>query len=93
MFNTDIFKEIDPNFTHDAPCHPEIYEKFIKAYTTPGQTILEGFIGSGNVVIGLELGRKVIGYDIDPESIEFCRKRFDMTLSKIYQKESIAMAA
>lgn len=93
VFEPKIFKEIDPKFKHDAPCPPEIYEPFILAYTKPGDTILESFIGSGNVVIALELGRKVIGYDIDPESIEFCRKRFDMTLSKIYAEEPIAMAA
>lgn len=93
VFDPQIFKEIDPKFKHDAPCPPEIYEPFILAYSKPGDTILESFIGSGNVVIALELGRKVIGYDIDPESIEFCRKRFDMALSKIYAEESIAMAA
>jgi site-specific DNA-methyltransferase (adenine-specific) len=77
VHNPSEFKEVDDQFQHDAPCPIEIYRKFLMAYSKPGQTILDGFVGSGSVGIGLTLGRNIIGFDVDPESIEFCQKRFE----------------
>lgn len=71
------FKDVDDQFEHDAPCPVEIYKKFISAYSKPGDTIIDSFIGSGTCGIGLTMGRNVIGYDVDPKSIEFSQKRFD----------------
>jgi DNA modification methylase len=58
----------------------DIYQDFIAAYSNVGDVIIDNFIGSGTVGIGLTMGRKVIGYDIDPESIAFCEKRFNKYL-------------
>ncbi len=82
VFNPSVFKEIDPDFKHDAPCPTELYEILIEAYSKPGDTILDGFVGSGTVGIGLQMGRKVIGYDVDPISIDFARKRFEWFLQQ-----------
>ena len=82
VYNPKELQSIDPDFTHDAPCPPEIYEIFIEAYSRPGDTILDGFVGSGTAGVALRMGRKVIGYDIDPLSIEFSRKRFDWFLEQ-----------
>jgi DNA modification methylase len=38
----------------------------------------------------LKLGRNVIGYDIDPASIDFCQKRFKAILGEDVETLSIA---
>ncbi|MDB9881999.1 DNA methyltransferase [Bacteroidia bacterium] len=80
--NPRDLKEIDPTFQHDAPCRVDIYKDFIAAYSNIEDTIIDNFVGSGTIGIGLTMGRKVIGYDIDPESIAFCEKRFNKYLGE-----------
>lgn len=80
--NPRDLKKIDPTFQHDAPCRMDIYQDFIAAYSNPGDLIIDNFVGSGTIAIGLTMGRKVIGYDIDPESIAFCEKRFNKYLNE-----------
>jgi DNA modification methylase len=82
VYNTKELYEIDPEFTHDAPCPPELYKIFIEAYSQAGDTILDSFVGAGTIGVGLRMGRKVIGYDVDPLSIEFSKKRFEWFLNK-----------
>jgi DNA modification methylase len=44
-------------------------------------TVLDPFIGSGTTaLVAAELGRNVIGIDINPEYIELARKRIPTTL-------------
>jgi site-specific DNA-methyltransferase (adenine-specific)/modification methylase len=81
---------VDSEFTHDAPAPEQIYEKFVKAYSLPGDTVLDNFVGSGTVGVALKLGRNVIGYDIDPVNIEFSKKRFEKFLGKSIESYSIA---
>lgn len=82
VHSSKVFKEIDPEFTHDAPAPEEVYKIFIEAYSKPGDTILDSFVGSGTVGVALTMGRKVIGYDVDPLSIEFSQKRFEWYLKQ-----------
>ena len=82
VYNPSELKAIDPEFNHDAPCQSKIYETFIKAYSKPGDLIVDGFVGTGTVSIGLTLGSNVIGYDVDPKSIEFSHKKFEECLKK-----------
>lgn len=91
VFNKKEHNVIDQEFTHDAPAPEQIYETFIKAYSKPGDTVVDNFVGSGTVGVGLKLGRNVIGYDIDPASIEFCQKRFKAILGE--DVETITIAA
>jgi len=90
VFNKIEHKVIDKEFTHDAPAPEQIYETFIKAYSLPGDTVVDNFVGSGTVGVGLKLGRNVIGYDIDPASIDFCQKRFKVILGEDVETLSIA---
>jgi|LauGreDrversion4_2_1035121.scaffolds.fasta_scaffold100993_1 DNA modification methylase len=87
VFNNKELKSVDENFQHDAPCPTSIYTDFIKAYSRPNDLIVDGFVGSGTVSIGLTLGRNVIGFDLDPKSIEFCQKRFEESLQKREQEK------
>ena len=91
VFNKKEHSIIDSEFSHDAPAPEQIYNKFIRAYSLPGETILDNFIGSGTVGVALKLGRNVTGYDVDPVSIEFARKRFEKILGE--SVETISMAA
>ncbi|MEY4987633.1 MAG: hypothetical protein RL567_1412 [Bacteroidota bacterium] len=94
VFNNKELKSVDENFQHDAPCPTSIYTDFIKAYSQPNDLIVDGFVGSGTVSIGLTLGRNVIGFDVDPKSIEFCQKRFEESLQKREQEKiEISIAA
>jgi DNA modification methylase len=92
VFNKKEHSIIDSEFSHDAPAPEQIYETFfIKAYSRPGEIVLDNFVGSGTVGVALKLGRNVIGYDVDPVSIEFARKRFEKILGE--SVETISMAA
>ncbi len=90
VFNKKEHSAIDVEFQHDAPAPEQIYETFIKAYSMPGDTVVDNFVGGGSVGVALKLGRNVIGYDIDPVNIDFCRKRFDEILGEDVQNLSIA---
>jgi DNA modification methylase len=81
-YQNSELKVVDNDFTHDAPCPEEIYEYFIKAYSKKGDTICDGFVGSGTIGVGLSMGRNVIGFDVDPVSIKFVKKRFDKVLEE-----------
>jgi len=76
------YKKYDPLFKHPAPAPVSIYEAFIKSYSLPGDTILDNFVGSGTIGEGLAIGRNVIGYDLSPANIEFCRQRFEAILNE-----------
>lgn len=80
-FNRREFGGVDSGFTHDAPAPMEIYDKFILAYSNPNDIILDMFSGSGQgLVSAIRNGRNAIGYDVDPVSIEFSKKRLDIEL-------------
>lgn len=89
-FNPSVLKNIDPDFTHDAPCREEIYETFIKAYSNPGDLILDQFVGACTLSVGLKLGRNIIGYDVDPVSIEFSKKRCEYVLNELFEEGRLA---
>lgn len=80
-YNQSEREAVDKDFKHDAPCREDIYSPFIQAYSSVGDTIMDGFVGTGTVGVGLSMGRNVIGFDVDYESIEFSKKRFEKILS------------
>lgn len=88
VFNKAEWEGVDPNFKHDAPAPLAVYDRYLKSYSEPGMTFLDIFCGSGQGLIsGMRHGLNVIGYDIDPESIEFCQKRIDHELEKTNKPE------
>jgi len=80
-FNHNEYKIYDSNFSHDAPAPMEIYDIFTSCYTKPGFVCIDVHCGSGQ---GLEVfarnGCNAIGVDIDPVSVEFCKKRMSIVL-------------
>jgi len=91
--NPSELRVVRDDFDHDAPCREDIYEKFIEAYSKVGDTILDGFVGSGTVGIALSMGRNVIGYDVDYESIEYCFERFDLQLANTKVENQVLLLA
>jgi len=78
-FRWDELKEIDPNYRHQAPFPSYIAMLPILMTTKIGDTVLDIFNGTGTTTaVGLQLGRKVIGYDMDGENIRFSHKRLEM---------------
>ena len=83
VFNPIEYKKYDPLFSHDAPCPMSVYSSFVETYTLPGMTCIDIHCGAGQ---GLEVfakyGCNAIGVDIDPVSVEFCRKRMGIVLGQ-----------
>jgi DNA modification methylase len=61
---------------HPAPFPEELPRRLIKLYSFKGDVILDPFVGSGTTVkVARELGRKGVGYDINPDYIKLAEKR------------------
>jgi len=64
-----------PRLTHylfrfPAKFHPPVVHTLIQSYTTPGQTILDPFCGSGTLLLAAAVeGRHAIGSDVDPVAV------------------------
>jgi DNA modification methylase len=64
------------NRNHSAAFPVELPRWFIKLFTRPGDVVLDPFIGSGTTAVAaIELGRKYVGIDINPEYIQLSKAR------------------
>ncbi|MCX8182539.1 MAG: site-specific DNA-methyltransferase [Candidatus Methanomethyliaceae archaeon] len=82
-FMTDVIEA--PN----KPCMPReertphptqkplaLIRKLVKAFSFPGECVLDPFAGSGTTMVACrELGRECVGIEIDPEYAEMIRRR------------------
>jgi site-specific DNA-methyltransferase (adenine-specific) len=61
---------------HPAPFPVELPEKLIALYTYADDLVLDPFMGSGSALVAAaRLGRRYVGYDLDPEYVEIARHR------------------
>ncbi len=61
---------------HPAPFPVELPEQLIRLYTFADDLVLDPFMGSGSsLVAAARLGRRYIGYDLDPQYVEIARRR------------------
>lgn len=52
---------------------------FIENHTTPGQVVLDPFMGSGTTLVAaMRLGRKAIGIEVDPDHYETALRRVEV---------------
>lgn len=57
---------------------PQLPKYFINKLTKPGDTVYDPFMGRGTTLVeGALLGRNVIGCDVNPLSVLFCRPRLN----------------
>ena len=74
------FSDIDaPRLTHylfrfPAKFHPPVVHALIRNYTSPGETLLDPFCGSGTLLLAAAVeGRHAIGSDVDPVAVFVAR--------------------
>jgi site-specific DNA-methyltransferase (adenine-specific) len=61
---------------HPAPFPVELPEQLIRLYTYAGDLVLDPFMGSGSTLVAAaRLGRRYVGYDLDPSYVEIARRR------------------
>ncbi len=100
-FNWTELHKIDPNFSHLAPFPSYLPILPILMTSKIGDTVLDIYNGTGTTAeVALQLGRNAIGYDTDPKSIEFSKKRLDLVEQNLpsiaeisdFEKEYMAAA-
>jgi len=61
---------------HQAMFPEELPRRLVKMFTFVGETVLDPFLGSGTTAkVALELGRNVVGYEINKEFLELIRRK------------------
>src|SRR5258708_2763495 len=57
-------------FRYPAKFHPPIARELLERFTSPGNTVLDPFCGSGTLLVECSIaGRKSVGLDIDPVAV------------------------
>ena len=66
---------------HPAPFPESIPRRLIELYTSPGETVLDPFLGSGTTAVAARAsGRLCLGYEIGEQHCELARKRLEKTV-------------
>lgn len=61
---------------HPAPFPVELPEQLIRLYTFVDDLVLDPFLGSGSTLVAAaRLGRRGVGYDLDPAYVDLARRR------------------
>ncbi len=75
----DIAPESARRVHHPAPFPVELPARLIHLYTFRGDLVLDPFMGSGSALVAAaRLGRRFVGYDLDPQYVEIARKRVQL---------------
>lgn len=81
VLELDSVEQHDPSRRHPTQKPEALIEWFLKTYTAPGDLVLDPTAGSGSTLCAAKtLGRRCIGFDIDPESV---RKANDALASRL----------
>ncbi|MBP8994174.1 MAG: site-specific DNA-methyltransferase [Bacteroidales bacterium] len=68
---------------HPAPFPDELPHRLIKLYSFYGDTVLDPFAGTGTTAkVSLELGRKAIGYELNPEYLPLIKRKLEKVVTK-----------
>jgi site-specific DNA-methyltransferase (adenine-specific) len=63
---------------HPAPFPVELPAKLIELYTFADDLVLDPFVGSGSTLVAAaQLGRRYVGYDLDPGYVELATARVE----------------
>src|SRR2546423_388792 len=72
----DIPPESARRVSHPAPFPIELPARLIRLYTYENDLVLDPFMGSGSALVAAaHLGRRYIGYDLDPTYVDIARLR------------------
>lgn len=73
-----IRKKLLPHgIQHPAKMHLELARDLFLRYTREGQTVVDPFFGVGGSLVGITLGRNVIGQELEPPFVEYSEKNFE----------------
>jgi site-specific DNA-methyltransferase (adenine-specific) len=68
---------------HPAPFPVELPEQLIRLYTYRDDLVLDPFMGSGSTLVAAaRLGRRYVGYDLDPDYVDIARRRVTEALDE-----------
>jgi DNA modification methylase len=74
----DLPPESAKRVQHPAPFPIALPERLILLYTYEDDLVLDPFMGSGSTLVAAaQLGRRYVGYDLDPEYVDLARDRVD----------------
>jgi modification methylase len=74
---------------HPAPFPVELPEQLIRLYTFADDLVLDPFMGSGSTLVAAaRLGRRYVGYDLDPAYVELARARVAEADERLGQLDS-----
>jgi len=63
---------------HPAPFPEELPRRLIKLHSFYGDTVLDPFMGTGTTAkVAIELGRKAIGYEINPDYLPLIQRKLE----------------
>ncbi len=63
---------------HPAPFPVELADRLIRLYTYENDLVLDPFLGSGSTVVAASrLGRRYVGYDLDPDYVNIALARLE----------------
>lgn len=66
---------------HHSPV--PLIQALVRSYSRPGDLVLDPFAGAGTIPrVALALGRRAIGYEVDPDSMDSIRKNLALTLAE-----------
>jgi tRNA G10 N-methylase Trm11 len=65
---------VPESFDHPARAQLFMVEELVKYLSEPGDTVVDPFGGSGTLMIGLSMGRKVRLIELNPEYADMCRR-------------------
>ena len=68
---------------HPAPFPVELPEQLIRLYTYRNDLVLDPFMGSGSALVAAaRLGRRYVGYDLDPAYVDVARGRVGAAIAE-----------
>jgi site-specific DNA-methyltransferase (adenine-specific) len=80
----DIPPESAQRVGHPAPFPRELPERLIHLYTFEDDLVLDPFMGSGTTLLAAaKLGRRYVGYDLDPAYVEIARSRVTEAMTDV----------
>ncbi|MGH7133993.1 MAG: DNA-methyltransferase [Phycisphaerales bacterium] len=88
VFTRDVLKSVwhIPVVHPSTAKHPTVYpeelcQRVIALWSYPGDLVLDPFLGSGQTTkVARAMGRRSVGYDIEPEFVELAQSRLDEPL-------------
>ena len=74
----DVPPESARRVNHPAPFPVELPARLIDLYTYQDDLVLDPFMGSGSTLVAAKtLGRRYVGYDLDPDYVALARQRVE----------------